>query len=84
MAILIADKIAFKTGAGNGGDYPKRKAVLEKNRGFGVELGEFSNLEADKRGRIMKRRHPSYNIFPGPYRSCYGTSTHTRILPHQP
>lgn len=79
MAILIADKMDFKTGAGNGGDYPKGK-----NRGFGVELWEFSNLEADRRGRIMKRRHPSYNIFPGSYRSCYGISTHTRILPHQP
>lgn len=43
---------------------PKEKAVLEKNREFGAELQEFSNLEVGERGRILKRRSPSYIVFP--------------------
>ena len=34
-----------------------------------VELWQFSSLEVGERGRIMKRRLPTYNNFPGFYRS---------------
>lgn len=30
-----------------------------------VELWQFSSLEVGERGRIMKRRLPTYNNFPG-------------------
>lgn len=41
---------------------PKEKALLEKNRKFGVELQEFSNLEWRK-GNTLKKIPSSYNIF---------------------
>lgn len=42
---------------------PKEKALLEKNREFGVQLWEFSNVKVGERASTLKRRPPSYIIF---------------------
>ena len=57
-------------------------SAREEERAW-VKLWQFSSLEVGGRGRIMKRRLPSYNNFPGFYR-LYHASTHSRILQHQP